>query len=284
MAGEYITSERKPSGSAAGIKILSAIFALTALAAAAAWVAALRGKNNPGLSGSSLSASMISEVTERIGEKINRRLLLPDLEPGKTRELYIQTRPSDGKRFLRFSTTIANRGDGPLEMTGRYDPAEGKTRATQRVYRRDGSREDRLAGYFIFHEAHNHWHFEDFVEYGLYKRGDDGTLKEKVAGSGKMTFCMYDYFPAVPAVPGTPAKAAYPECDPVIQGISVGWADEYAAEYAGQELDITGLPDGRYVLYYMVDPLNRIAEKNKGNNAGSAAIEIAGLAARPAEI
>ncbi|HKG17432.1 MAG TPA: lysyl oxidase family protein [Solirubrobacteraceae bacterium] len=63
----------------------------------------------------------------------------------------------------------------------------------------------------------------------------------------------------------------YPACsqDParrsVTLGTSVGWADEYPADYHEQWIDVTGL-QGRFVFVQRVDPRNAIRESDETNN------------------
>jgi hypothetical protein len=52
-----------------------------------------------------------------------------------------------------------------------------------------------------------------------------------------------------------------------VRAISVGWGDVYSWRLAGQAIDITGLPNGRYRLRSTADPFNRIPETDNTNNA-----------------
>lgn len=94
--------------------------------------------------------------------------LLPDLEVIDPFQLFIMRDPSTGHRWLFFDTTVINTGTGPLEMRGAYDEATGKTRAIQRIYTGPDTYEDRIAGYFIYHPLHDHWHFEGFSIFELF--------------------------------------------------------------------------------------------------------------------
>ena len=58
--------------------------------------------------------------------------------------------------------------------------------------------------------------------------------------------------------------------------MSVGWGDTYTSNLAGQEIDITGLPNGDYYLTIDVDPDGRILESNNGNNSSTIVIRITG--------
>jgi hypothetical protein len=89
----------------------------------------------------------------------------------------------DGRseRVLRFSNTAWNAGPGPLHLCGQTLPGATTTRVYQRIYDEPspppncaagGTYVEHLAGEFVFHPAHNHWHFEDFADYELWTRAD----------------------------------------------------------------------------------------------------------------
>ena len=53
----------------------------------------------------------------------------------------------------------------------------------------------------------------------------------------------------------------------MLEGLSVGWADTYAAGLSGQQINVTGLPRGNYCLVSDADPDNKFAESDDSNNA-----------------
>jgi hypothetical protein len=75
---------------------------------------------------------------------------------------------------------------------------------------------------------------------------------------------------------GSPANPAYPECDPVVQGISVGWVDIYDVTLPGQQVNIQSLADGRYLIKMYVDPFGNILESDDTNNSITFGIQING--------
>ena len=201
--------------------------------------------------------------------------LLPDLRVSEPHELYIQL-GEDGIREIRFSTTIANMGDGPLEMIGSFDEASGAVSTIQRIHREDGTINERDVGRFVFDDGHDHWHLEDFIVFELLSVTDDGQPGEVLATTGKMTFCLADSHPvADPPVNAAP-KAGVTSCDQEIQGISVGWEDIYLAALPGQELDIPDLPDGRYAIRSKVDPDGLLLETNDNNNETLSFVDVEG--------
>lgn len=58
--------------------------------------------------------------------------------------------------------------------------------------------------------------------------------------------------------------------------MSVGWGDTYTSNLDGQEIDITGLPNGDYLLEIEVDPLNRIVESNETDNKSTIRVRLSG--------
>jgi len=61
-------------------------------------------------------------------------------------------------------------------------------------------------------------------------------------------------------------------------GISSGWADEYAWALPDQMIEVSGLSDGRYLLQTVVDADNKLLESNKNNNCIAVEVTLSGLA------
>ena len=59
--------------------------------------------------------------------------------------------------------------------------------------------------------------------------------------------------------------------------MSVGWADVYNWFLPGQYVEVTGVPDGDYILDTTVDPTDRLIEEDKTNNCGSVRVRLAGM-------
>lgn len=177
-----------------------------------------------------------------------------------------------GGTKLIFSTTSWNSGDGPLELrAGARDSASMKQDVYQRVYLTNGSYYDRLAGTFVWHDTHNHFHFEDYALYTLQPFNAPGGSERT---SSKTTFCIIDTTPVDTSLPGAPNRAVYTTCGPDVQGMSVGWGDTYSRTLAGQSFDFTGNPSGDYKLIIEVDPKKRFLEINDGDNLACALLHI----------
>jgi subtilase family serine protease len=99
-------------------------------------------------------------------------------------------------------------------------------------------------------------------------------MHEKVATTDKITFCLTDYAIADEAIAPEPQ---FLECSWEAQGISEGWVDTYDASLPGQELDITSVLDGNYILRTVLDPDDRLRESNETNNEELVPVSIAGM-------
>jgi len=135
------------------------------------------------------------------------------------------------RRLLRFTTESRNIGTGDLHLG---NPAGNPL--------------------FEYHSCHDHYHFLGFAEYRLLSNN------VVVAVGNKVGFCLED---TEQWNPNAAARARY-TCDD--QGIQAGWADRYTSGLPCQYIDITGVPDGTYVLELEIDPDNHIEEANETNN------------------
>ena len=122
------------------------------------------------------------------------------------------------RRLLRFDTVLMNRGGGDLVIGDRSDP------------------NNPYAAYFVFHPCHGHYHIKDFSIYELL------TLdRTRVVAGTKQGFCFEDSFKYEDG-----GKSSGYECS--YQGISAGWGDWYYKQLVGQWIDITGVPEGEYIV------------------------------------
>ena len=199
--------------------------------------------------------------------------LLPNLEALPAHDLRLQT-TSDGRTLLRFSTTSWNSGAGPLELVaGSVNKSTKKQKVYQRVYAEDRSYRHLLAGSFVWHKQHSHFHFEQYAQYLLQPVEAPGASSRT---SSKTTFCVMDTTPVDLSLPGAPQASAYSTCGRAVQGMSVGWGDTYLYYLAGQEFDVTDLPDGDYQLTIVVDPKNRLLESDETDNTSVVLIRLSG--------
>lgn len=191
---------------------------------------------------------------------------LPDLGTLPPFDLRLQLLPG-GRRFLRLSNTIWNSGQGPLELINEFDPDKKLTMVYQHVLRENEERRKKLVGEFVWHPAHDHWHFEQFTLYELWSLQPDHSLGEVVASSDKLSYCVMDTDVVDWEHPKFAPRRSYVGCNQLSQGLSVGWGDTYFSYLDGQTLDLTGLPDGFYALVSTVNPNGAILEEDYRNNA-----------------
>lgn len=127
--------------------------------------------------------------------------------------------------------------------------------------------------------GHQHWHVMGLQRFELHTPAGR-RLPQRVAKQG---LCLGDREPAR----STDSRAVYvgrcglrrPGLLTLTQGLSSGWTDPYFPNVEGQELDITTLRSGRYVLVHRADPGKRLAESDESDNAASVAISIRRLRA-----
>ncbi|HVF74315.1 MAG TPA: lysyl oxidase family protein [Acidimicrobiales bacterium] len=217
------------------------------------------------------------------------RDLLPDLVPISTRTVAtggpvtcqpVEMVEQGARRCLRFDQTIANFGDGPFEIRYGIETLLSTQELRQRIYRSDGTTRDRLADHYEFHAAHAHFHYKSFGLTRLWASDQAGTRfgVEPVRDGRKNGFCVVDVENRWAGQPGSVDEPHYqdPQCQvpsdlstgvEMVQGISKGWADIYAAHVEGQYVEITGVPDGFYLLETIADPENTVLEGDERNNS-----------------
>ena len=119
---------------------------------------------------------------------------------------------------------------------------------------------------WIWHQCHNHYHsFEVFVAYDLLSL--DG--RTKIAEGHKASFCLEDSI----CESGTRAQH---RCGNGVQGISVNCGDLYARHLDCQWIDITGVPDGLYIIRLHVNPDRLVVESDYRNNIIECSIRLFG--------
>ena len=224
-------------------------------------------------------------------------LLYPNMRTLQPRELrFDRTDVSadshgDLHNVLRFSNTVYNTGEGPVEIRAtinpRLSPPSGP--AYQRIYDDQGGHVDiPLSGSTLYyHPVHVHYHFDHWGGYELWTK----TAYDAWVASGetvgrpdlvgqKTTSCVEDeefvtsVFSAVwPSA--YPPAACMPDRNNVIaQGLSSGWGDTYDYYRFEQWIDLGQgtLADGTYVLRSVSDPQNIVYEspsKADGSREGS---------------
>jgi dipeptidyl aminopeptidase/acylaminoacyl peptidase len=203
---------------------------------------------------------------------------LPDLDQRAPAELVVVQTGRTSR--LGFASSTENRGRGPLVIRG-VRPAGQQMRAHQIVeLQGEATRVVRDVGHMHYelHPPHRHWHLESFVSYELRRPRD----LEVMVRDRKSGFCLIDRWGRVsPRIPGSgPPRfvgdcgAERPEARSVEQGTSVGYVDRYPAFFHGQELDLTRLPAGRYLLVHRANPNRAMRELAYSNDAASVLLRL----------
>jgi hypothetical protein len=136
------------------------------------------------------------------------------------------------RRLLRFDTVLINSGDGDLIVGSPTDPNNPYVQQ----------------GVFEFSPCHQHYHIKGFSNYQLLNM--DGTV---AAQGHKQAFCLEDLLKY-----SNDNKSNGYTC--ASQGITSGWADWYFKQLSGQWIDITGVPEGDYIVSVEINAAGIFAE------------------------
>lgn len=208
--------------------------------------------------------------------------LLPDLRMLPATEFHV--RWENGAKLLRFSTTFVNVGKGPFEVRGRRECSSLTTcprmLVRQRFLRADGTwRHEQTTAHMKLEvgDGHHHWHVIGMQRFELFDL--DAPKGGEPRAGAKFGFCFFDVRAYRPDLPDAPTSRRYVEAGEAPNngcgssadltnrmGLSVGWRDIYPWDFAGQWIDITGVPDGEYLLCLTADPKDRFDELRDHNN------------------
>ena len=204
--------------------------------------------------------------------------LLPDLDQRAPRGLVVGGGP--GRWTLGFASAVDNVGRGPLWLAGRRPQpvrdAHGRRPADPAPQRRHAPRRATSAG--------------------CATRGRRAALPLAPASTSTATSCAAPRTSALvvarpqvrllPRRPLRPRRAPRPASRPPPSSAtaaqfeprrgrassrarSVGWTDRYPANFHGQNVALTDVPAGIYVLVHRANPTGRIREVTLANNAAS---------------
>ena len=195
---------------------------------------------------------------------------LPDIVPLPAYAMGIAT--IDGRDLLRFSANTWNRGPGPLVIKGYRIPGTETMNAYQVFYRNGLPVGSALIGQMVFdHDVgHNHWHFKDFTSYDM-----TDASRRVVATSGKESWCLAptDVIDLTvtgaafrPESTGLASSCGGVDAQSLAEVLPVGWGDTYIQSVAGQAIDVTDVPNGRYYVRVTVNPNRKLREASTANN------------------
>jgi hypothetical protein len=228
--------------------------------------------SNTATSGDNTFATMASNVT------------LPDMKVlVPTSDISIATNATTHDRQLQFTHITWDAGTGPFEIDPTYNTQTGTSTFVQAIYAMNKpgvwtlDHKVPVAATGVF-DPPSDYQFP-LTKFTLNSVNADGSLGTVVATSPKTDYCITgDTF--VGGVPNTPNSTtpSQSNCnDPnKALGWSVGWGDEYDQTDDGQPIDLTGIPDGTYVLEGIVDPQHVLTESDPTNNVVDTELQISG--------
>ncbi|HEX4679222.1 MAG TPA: lysyl oxidase family protein [Gaiellaceae bacterium] len=212
------------------------------------------------------------------------RELLPDFDQRAPTDLTIAGGP--GRWLLGFTSLLDNIGIGPSVLVGVRSPGQSQMIGTQRVPLANGKVRtyDGVARFrYTNSPPHHHWHLMRFDSFELHTT--DGLLLVRDRKSG---FCLADHWGAAPGRwPGRKphflgdCDQFHPEATHVLMGTTPGYTDRYPAFFHGQNIDITGVPNGIYVLTHRVNASMQLRELRYDNNAASVRVRFTWKAGYP---
>jgi hypothetical protein len=228
--------------------------------------------SNTGTSGDNTLATMASNVT------------LPDMQIlVPTNAISIATNPTTHDRQLQFTHVTWDAGAGPFEIDPTYNAQTGTATFNQAIYAMNKpgvwtlDHRVPVAATGVF-DPPSDYQFP-LNKFTLNTVNADGTVGGVVATSPKKDYCITgDTF--VGGVPNTPNTTTPDQsnCDDPTKplGWSVGWGDEYDQTDSGQPIDLSGVPDGTYILQGTVDPDHVLTESDPTNNVVDTELQISG--------
>ena len=120
-------------------------------------------------------------------------------------------------------------------------------------------------------DGHDHWHIARVGTVRLVSLDEQGRPgNEEGRMDTKVGFCFYDHTHELTrgseeAVYS--ARGCGDEGDDLIgMGLSPGWNDTYRSSLPGQSVDVSGLPDGTYRMWFEVDEYRWFRERTRRNN------------------
>jgi hypothetical protein len=188
-------------------------------------------------------------------------------------------RARDGHWLLGFTSMVDNRGPGVLWIRARRVPGAATMQVRQLIRLAGGGvRVDPPSGalHYVVAPPHYHWHLLGFVHAELRDAGDFALrLRDHKSG-----FCLADHYgTAIGMSHGPPRFLGNcdqfdPKATSVEEGESVGYTDRYPAFFHGQQLDLTGVPAGRYWLVHRANEDFHLRESRYDDNVASVLIRL----------
>ncbi|HEY7934357.1 MAG TPA: lysyl oxidase family protein [Solirubrobacteraceae bacterium] len=205
-------------------------------------------------------------------------------------ELHLDHTTIPGRVLLRATSSINNRGRGPLELRAHRTKSHRMV-VYQAIYDLHGRAHlFRTAASLAFKYvpgdryeygnvgASSYWKLAHAAAFQLWSVDAHLHAVRLVRTGPKVDYCVRDLIRSHPSR-RSPSAPVYPGCsqDRGIQrdvlGTSVGWSDVYPYEYPQQWIDVTGLR-GRFAYVQIVDPNNHLRESNHRDDVSETYVQL----------
>ena len=195
---------------------------------------------------------------------------LPDLVPLPSWGISINRQA--GRDYLDFGATVWDHGQAPMDIEGFRRPGTNVMDAYQYFFR-NGVAVGRAKVGILKYDAqpgHEHWHFQQFVQYSLLNAN-----RSLVVRSQKDGFCLAPTDPIDlvqrgalwnPGQIGLTGACGDATAIWTRETLPSGWGDTYVQTLPGQSFDVTDLPNGTYYVQVHANPLGAIHEVRTGND------------------
>jgi len=204
---------------------------------------------------------------------------MPDLVPLPSSGISPSTR--HGHDYLDFGATVWIGGASQLDVEGFRRPGTNVMDAYQYYYRNGHVVGRSHAGTMVYdnRQGHQHWHFEQFAQYGLVD-----VSNHTVVRSHKQGFCIAPTDSVdllLPHAVQRPDLFGFFQCGTessiwVRESLPLGWGDTYYQSVAGQSFDITDLPNGTYQVEVAVDPQGLLHQTDTTNDVSLRTVILGG--------
>jgi hypothetical protein len=228
--------------------------------------------SNTATSGDNTVATMAANIT------------LPDMKVlVPAADISIATNPTSHDRQLQFTHITWDAGSGPFEIDPTYNAQSGTATFMQAIYAMNKpgvwtlDHKVPIAATGVF-DPPSDYQFP-LTRFTLNTVNAGGSIGGLVATSPKTDYCITGdtFVGGVPNAPNSTTPVQSNCTDPTKPlGWSVGWGDEYDQTDNGQPIDLTGVPDGTYVLEGIVDPEHVLTESDPTNDVVDTELQISG--------
>ena len=217
-------------------------------------------------------------------------LRCPNLVMSAPSQLHFDRTTIPGRVLLRATSSINNRGRGPLELRAHRLPS-GAWAVYQVVYDwRKRAHVFRTLAQLVYKfvpgerygygnvGSQSFWKLREAAAFQLWSLDSQFHSVRLVRAGPKVDYCLRDLFRTRPSAT-SPVQAVYPACQESqaiardVLGTSVGWSDVYPYGYPAQWIDVTGLR-GRFAYVQTADPSGLLIESTYRDNVSEVFVSL----------